>query len=314
MPGRLSSLFAGREIGGVSLKTAALVVVGAFVAGFLVAWLTTFVPGWVRGPEASPEPSPSVSYSGDVIVPTLEPVLRELDEQDALAGVTTVRYTYQGTGTFTIMPGKEEPLEGGAPVRWVSIAIEDGIEVDAEAFKAFVFSVLEDNRSWGSEGRLQFVQTDGVADYRIVLASPFTSAATCPNPHTAVRVGPVTEASPSVETTASPSVPVAPGLAAGDVSEPQTTCAEQGIVPISLFEWTAGFDAFAGDRTAARQYIVNHQLGHLFGHEETACVSGRALVMDDQRVALPDCEANPWPFPDATVPGMPGITPTVSPS
>lgn len=314
MPRRLTSLFAGSGIGSISIKTTLHVVLAAFLAGFLVAWLTSLVPGWVNGPAASPEPEPEITYPGEVIVPQLQPVLRDLDAQDTLAGVTTTKYTYRGDGTFTTLPGKGEPKDNGVPVRWVSIAVEDGVEVDAQAFKEFVFKVLEDNRSWGSDGRLQFVQTDGVADYRFVLASPYTSAATCPNPQETVRVGPVMEATPDAEdTTGAP--PDVPTLVAGDNSQPQRSCALDGIVPISLFEWTAGFSPFGGDRTAARTYLVNHRLGHLFGHEETFCVSGRALIMDDQRVPMvAECEVNPWPFPDAVASGMTPTSPTPSPA
>ncbi len=315
MRGRLTSLFAGSGIGGISLKTAMYVVLGAFAAGFLVAWITSLLPGWVDGPEASPEPQPEITYPGEVVVPQLAPVLRDLDDQDTLAGVTTTKYTYRGEGTFTTLPGKGEPEDNGVPVRWVAIAVEDGVEVDAQAFKEFVFSVLEDNRSWGSDGRLQFVQTDGVADYRFVLASPYTSAATCPDPQETVRVGPVTEASPEVEGAPSASPSDVPTLIPGNAGDERPSCAMEGIVPISLFEWTAGFPEFGADRTASRTYLINHRLGHLFGHEETFCVSGRALIMDDQRAPMPpECEVNPWPFPDAAAEFVPTPSPSPSPN
>jgi hypothetical protein len=288
------------------IASALLVGLGALLAGILVAWATTLIPGIFAEPEPSPSPSPSVTAPdpGTVVVPTLQPILRDLDPADLDAGVTTLDFTYQGAGTFTIVPGEGEPV-GSAPVRWVSIAVEDGIEADPSAFARFILAALNDNRGWGSEQRMQFVQTDGVADYKILLASPFTAAAICPDNHVAAIVGPVMEATPSADAEAPATAD--PGLSAGDEAaevDPEArnpACALEGEIVISMYEWSAGFVAFGQDRTAARQYIAGHQLGHLFGHEESECASGLARVMDNQRVEMPQCEANPWPFPEAEV-------------
>jgi hypothetical protein len=295
------------------IGSALLVALGALVAGVAVAWATTLIPGMFAEPEPSPSPSPTVSAPdpGTVVVPTLQPILRDLDEADLEAGVTTLDFTYQGAGTFTVVPGQGEPT-GNAPVRWVNIAVEDGIEADPAAFARFALTALNDNRGWGSEQRMQFVQTDGVADYEITLASPFTAAAICPDNHIAAVVGPVMEASPSAQ----PETPATgdPGLAAGDESAdvdpdgPNPACALDGKVVISMYEWSAGFVAFGQDRTAARQYIVNHQIGHLFGHQESECDGGIAEVMDNQREEMPLCTPNPWAFPDAEV----GVAATAS--
>lgn len=288
------------------IGSALLVGLVALVAGVAVAWATTLIPGIFAEPEPSPSPSPSPSVTppGNVVVPTLQPILRDLDQADLDAGVTTLDFTYQGSGTFTIVPGEGEPV-GNAPVRWVSIAVEDGIEADPSAFARFVLAALNDNRGWGSEQRMQFVQTDGVADYKIMLASPFTAAAICPDNHVAAIVGPVMEATPSAQpespATADPGLAAGDDSAAGDPDAPNPACALDGEVVISIYEWSAGFVAFGQDRTAARQYIANHHIGHLFGHEESECASGVARVMDNQRVEMPQCEANPWPFPDAEV-------------
>ena len=299
------------------LQPALLVALAALAAGLLVGWATTVIPGLVNRVEPTPSstPTPSVTAPGGVAVPTLEPILREIDDADLAAGITAVDYTYQGKGTFTILPGTGEPDSSGAPVRWVSISVEDGIEADPSAFAAYVLDALADNRGWASDGRLQFVQTDGVADYKIKLASPFTAAAICADNHVAVVTGPVTEASASPD--AEPTV--APGLTGGDESDGGATtsvCATNGEIIISIYEWTAGFTAFDPDRDAARHYILNHQLGHLFGHPELECTSGRADVMANQRGAGFPCDANPWPFPDAAVtdPTLPGGAPSVTPS
>lgn len=295
---------------GMPVGPALLVAVGALVAGLLVSWVITLLPTILAEPEASlspsPSPSPAITPTG-VEVPPLQPILRDLDDADRLAGVTTVDFTYQGDGTFSVVPGEGEP-SGDAPVRWVSIQVEDGIEVNAAAFGRFVLDVLNDNRGWGSDERMQFVQTDGVADYRIRLASPFTAAAICPDNHVAAIVGPVMEVTPSAGPDAEADVAPysAPGILAGeDIEAPvdpdaNPACALDGDIVISIYDWTAGYSAFGPDRTSARSYILNHQFGHLFGHEEQACAGGRAEVMADQRGELA-CDANAWPYPDAEV-------------
>ena len=134
---------------------------------------------------------------------------------------------------------------------------------------------------------------------------PFTAAALCPDNHVAAIVGPVMEATPSAEpnisATAEPGLTAGDDAAQGDGEAHNPACALEGEIIISMFDWSAGFPLFGQDHTAARQYIANHQIGHLFGHEESECAGGLAQVMDNQRVELPQCQPNPWPFPDAEI-------------
>jgi hypothetical protein len=219
-----------------------------------------------------------------------------------------------------VVAGTDEPDDSNRDVRWVSFAIEDGVSVDAEAFRGYVMSVLNDNRAWGSGGQLQYVATDGVADFRVLLASPYTTAAVCPDQHVAVAVGPVVEASPNPSADAEAIVaPQADGEAVnGTAATPSDSpydhlCAGDGVMVLSSYDWTAGIPGFAEDYTGSREYLVLHRLGHLMGREDSVCKSGRADVMDLQRDVLPEkCEPNPWPFPDAP-PVLPAATPTPSP-
>jgi hypothetical protein len=254
-------------------------------------------------------------------LPPLEAITRELTVDDRTAGVVTTSYVVRGDGTFTVVAGKDEPDDSNRDVRWVSFAVEDGVSVDAQAFRGYVMSVLNDNRAWGSGGQLQYVATDGVADYRVLLASPYTTAAVCPDQHVAVALGPVTEASPSPSADAEAIVaPQAEGAAVNGASpNPSDSpydrlCSGDGVMVLSSYDWTAGIPGFAEDYVGAREYLVLHRLGHLMGREDSVCKSGRADVMDLQRDVLPEeCEANPWPFPDAP-PVLPPPTPTPSPA
>lgn len=316
-------MFAGRGISLPGLAVTAGVVMVAFGLGLVAGWITDGLPGRLRAepsPSASPSPSAPVGPTVEPSVPPLEPVTRDLTIDDRAAGVVTTNYAFRGDGTFTVVPGKNEPDASKGDVRWVSVAVEDGVSVDAVAFRHYVLEALNDNRAWGTDGTLQYVATDGVADYRVLLASPYTTAAVCSNPHVAVTVGPVTEASPSPSAEASVAgAPEGSGDAVNGSAEPQADspydhlCSDDGVIVLSIYDWTAGLPAFADDYAGAREYLMLHHLGHLMGREDSTCASGRAEVMDLQREPLPDgCEVNPWPHPDAP-PELPVPSPTPTP-
>jgi hypothetical protein len=111
----------------------------------------------------------------------------------------------------------------------------------------------------------------------------------------------------------------APGATGADVTgaddaatqEPEGgLCSEDGVIVLSVYDWTAGLPAYIDDYSGARNYMLLHRLGHLMGREDTACAAGRAVVMDLQYDDFPEgCEVNPWPYPDA-----PAASPTPTPS
>lgn len=313
-------MFAGRGISLPGLAVTAAVVAAAFGLGLLAGWITDGLPQRLRAePSVTPSPTATVGLSPTIepSLPPMAPITRDITAEDRAAGVVTTSYVVKAAGTFSVVPGTDEPDDDGGDVRWVSVAVEDGVAADAGAFRDYVMDVLNDNRAWGSGGHLQYVATDGVADYRILLASPYTTAAVCGNPHVAVTVGPVTEASPSPSASATPSVaPQAQGDAVNGSADPSADspydhlCADDGVIVLSSYDWTAGYPAFADDYTGARQYMLLHRLGHIRGNADSTCTSGRADVMDLQREPLPDgCEVNPWPHPDA-----PAVLPSPSPS
>lgn len=320
---RVKTMFAGRGISLPGLAVTAGVVVVAFGLGLVAGWITDGLPARLHAeptPSASPSPSVGLSPMIEPSLPPLDPIIRALTVDDRRAGVITTDYVVRADGTFAVVPGKDEPDDGKGDVRWVSFAVEDGVSIDAEAFRGYVMGVLNDNRAWGTAGQLQYVVTAGVADYRVLLASPYTTAAVCPDQHVAVTVGPVTEA--SATPSADPAGVIAPQASGGAVngaseapsdSQYDHLCSEDGVIVLSAYDWTAGLPGFADDYASARQYLVLHRLGHLLGREDSACTSGRAAAMDIQHDVLPEgCEVNPWPHPDAA-PVLPTPTPTPSP-
>jgi len=287
-------VFAGRGIALPGFGVTVLVVVGAFCLGIAAGWATGLVPDLVRAepsPSPSASPTPSLVAEVDPVLPSMEPITRELTQDDRDAGVTTTSVTRQADGTFTVVPGSGIPDDDAGDVRWVSVAVEDGVTADVAAFKAYVIETLNANRGWGTGHSLQFVPTDGVADYRIVLASPYTAAVLCPDTHVTVEPGAIDTASDEPAPSPTPSTTPA---------DSPWSCGQDGVIVVSMYNWTAGFPAYADDYVSARAYLLNHRLGHLTGRADVECAGGRADVMVIQEDSVPaGCEVNPWPNPDA---------------
>ncbi|WP_169747599.1 DUF3152 domain-containing protein [Demequina iriomotensis] len=307
MTRRSGGLFAGRGIALPGVWVTVVAIVACFALGIGAGWLTGQVPGWYRAwsePEPSASPSPSATPEPDVSVPSLAPIERDLDADDAAAGVLTTAVVERGEGTFTPAVGSGASATASAgpsasadavPTKYVRIDVEDGVTIDEAALVDYVMTTLNDPRGWGSAGRLQFVLTEGAADVRVVLASPYTLALRCPDTHAAAEVaGTGTGASPS------PSAEGAEGASGASGAADAAACATDGIVPLSVYDWTAGLERYGDRRAASRVYLLNHGVGHVLGSADATCESGRADVMVDQAAMSKECKVNPWPFPDAT--------------
>ena len=286
MERRSRGLFAGRRIGRPGPWVTIVAIAAAFGLGIGAGWLTGFAPDVYARLNASPEPSvspsPTPSATPEVSIGPVEPIARELDEADRLAGLTTLEVPDQGDGTLSIVPGTTTEVDGAGPVRYVRVEVEGGLGISSTALAAFVMETLNDPRGWGSQGRQQFVRTDGAADARIVLASPYTAATLC----RPTDVAPSSEPSPTPSASPSADLP----------------CETQGIVPLSLYDWAAGLSRYGEDRTGSRQYQLAHGVGYVLGDETGTCDSGVASVMVVQETMREKCTVNPWPFPDAPLP------------
>jgi hypothetical protein len=168
-----------------------------------------------------------------------------------------------GTGHFLVVPG-DARAPGHGSVRKVRVEVEGGVPVDPAGFAAFVMATLNDSRSWGHGGAMTFARTDGPASIIVRLASPQTSASQC-----------------------------RPLITGGRLS-----CSEGSFAILTSYRWFHGQSEFNG-LTQYRQYVVNHEVGHVLGHGHLHCGgAGRlAPVMQQQTKGVAPCRPNAWPFP-----------------
>ena len=213
-----------------------------------------------------PDPVVAPSSAPDVVdpPPTVAALPPGLTAADVSAGLLSADVPEVAGGTFVVVPGSD-PGPGTAPVRTVRVEVEQGLAVDGAAFAATVMATLNDPRSWGGDGSMSFARTDGDAEIRVLLASPKTVDALC-----------------------------APLRTDGEVS-----CGRAGHAALNLRRWVEATNENAADKTLYRQYLVNHEVGHLLGHQHERCGGAGQLapVMQQQSYKVAPCVPNAWPFP-----------------
>lgn len=265
-----------RETGGarpvrtVALVAAALLLGGA-AAGVVVQGRGSDEGGAAGAGAAptarattSPTPGPSATPTARATprpTPSASPT-PALAPQDRDAGLLSDEVPESGTGDLVVVPGSD-PGPGTGTVRTVRVEVEDGLDVDGEVFAHFVMATLNDPRGWGADGSLSFARTDEPADLRVVLASPDLTDAMC-----------------------------APLLTRGQVS-----CGRGGHATINFRRWVEAIPDYGHDRRGYRQYVVNHEVGHLLGHPHEQCPGAGELapIMQQQSYGVAPCVPNPWP-------------------
>ena len=295
----------GRHAGRARLVVGSLVATGALLAGAGTAVLTlpagaaTDAVRGVLGGSTGAAPlalvlggasdgdpgarDDAASRSGsrtpvEVVVPPVEshetllsadpPVLAlppDLTLVDVASGLLSADVPERGAGTFTVVPGSD-PGPGTGKIRTIRVEVEDGLAIDGAKFAETVMATLNDPRGWGADGSLSFARTDGDAELRVVLASPDTVDVLC-----------------------------APLDTGGQVS-----CGTNGRATLNLRRWVHATQETTGDKAAYRQYLVNHEVGHLLGHRHESCPGPGQLapLMQQQSYKAAPCLPNPWPFPN----------------
>ncbi len=186
--------------------------------------------------------------------------------------------TLAGPGTFTSVPGTEEPPREGDEFTY-RVDIEDELGLNGELFAEAVHKTLNDDRSWAHDG-LAFKRVPKGAgkapDFVVTLASPGTTAEWC------ARSG--------LDTT---------------VDNVSCDSASTSRVMINAYRWARGSETY-GDQLihSYRQMLINHEVGHRlgYGHVECAKDGGLAPVMQQQTKFLDHdgihCRPNAWAYPN----------------
>ena len=189
-----------------------------------------------------------------------------LAESDVAAGLLSLDVPRSAGGSLVVVPGSQA-APGPGEVRTIRIEVEAGLDVDLGLFAHTVMSTLNDPRGWGADGSISFARTDGDADLRVVLASPALVDKMC-----------------------------APLETVGKVS-----CGIKGHAVLNYLRWVDGSQAWAGDKVGYRQYLVNHEVGHVLGHRHEYCGGAGELapLMQQQTGSMAPCQPNPWPAQDA---------------
>ncbi|WP_199424629.1 DUF3152 domain-containing protein [Actinotalea solisilvae] len=183
---------------------------------------------------------------------------------DRDAGLLSTAVPTAAGGDVVVVPGVEAAPAPERPVRTVRVEVEAGLEVDGALFARTVMVTLNDPRGWGADGSVSFARTDGPADLVVVLASPDLVDDLCAPLDTVGRY----------------------------------SCGTNGRAVLNHLRWVQGGKDFP-DRTLYRQYLVNHEVGHLLGNRHVECPGpGRlAPLMQQQTETTGACVANGWPFP-----------------
>ncbi|GAA1399593.1 DUF3152 domain-containing protein [Oerskovia paurometabola] len=200
---------------------------------------------------------PLVGLDGPGSLPL--PLERVVEEGSGLVGREVVPDL---GGALTIVPA-EVPAPGAGTVRRVRVEVEQGLPVDGETFAAAVLATLNDPRGWSAVDGVTFARTGGDADIRVVLASPATTDRLC-----------------------------APLQTEGAYS-----CGVTGAAILNFSRWVNGATDFGQDLPLYRQYLVNHEVGHVLGHRHVSCPAPGALapVMVQQSMSTEGCLPNGWP-------------------
>ncbi|WP_440697239.1 DUF3152 domain-containing protein [Cellulosimicrobium sp. 22598] len=170
-------------------------------------------------------------------------------------------------GALDVVPG-EAPAPGAGTVRSVRVEVEQGLPVDGEVLATAVLATLNDPRGWSGPDGVTFSRTAADdASIRVVLASPATTDRMC--------------------------APLA--------TEGKYSCGNSvsGVAVLNFERWVLGAPDFGDDLATYRQYLVNHEVGHVLGHGHEDCPAPGAVapVMVQQSISAQGCLTNGWPVP-----------------
>jgi hypothetical protein len=227
-------------------------------------------------PLASALPSPPAAASGPSTAKSAPPSPSPRPSSSSSPGPTPepgsgllgtkVTVEPELSGRLVVARGsRPAPAEG--KVWRVQIAVEKGLPVDRRAFAEAVLATLNDPRGWNGADGSTFAWTDSEKyDARVVLASPGTTDELC------LPLDTIGELSCGIEETA----------------------------VLNFKRWATGSRAWK-NIGHYRQYLVNHEVGHVIGYHHDLCAGEgeHATIMVQQSTTTSGCIPEEWPAPRA---------------
>lgn len=215
---------------------------------------------------AARDPLPDATPAAPVGIDPVAVDAAGLTFADRQAGLLATTVQDAADGELVVVAGSTPAPFPDRAVTTIRVEVEAGLPVDGALFAETVMATLNDPRGWGADGSVSFARTDGPADLRVVLASPDLVDELC-----------------------------APLDTVG-----QYSCGTKGHAVLNHMRWVQANPEFP-DKAQYRQYLVNHEVGHLLGHRHVECPAPgeRAPLMQQQTVGVAPCQPNGWPFPDA---------------
>ncbi|TQN41581.1 uncharacterized protein DUF3152 [Blastococcus colisei] len=250
----------------LALATIAVLVDLARTTPGVPADTAAAAPATASAPVTQPAPVPQPATETTPTAPAEGDVAPP--EAPPTAGVES--YVEQGAGSLTVVDGTSA-VSGAGPLRRFIVEVEDGSGVAGAPFAQAVEATLADPRSWGSEGRMSFQRVGaaeaaaGQFDFRVSLVTPGSMETYCP------------------------------GVGTGGY----TSCRYGDRAVINLARWATAVPHYDGDIATYRQYVVNHEVGHVLGNGHVDCPGAGlpAPVMVQQTLSLGGCVKNAWPYP-----------------
>jgi len=162
------------------------------------------------------------------------------------------------------VPGRSARSRPGSVLRY-QVQVEAGLALNRPAVAEEIDRILADPLGWGAEGETAFQRVASApVDFRVVLAARATVDRLC-----------------------------FPLLTHGSLS-----CATGSRAVLNVLRWRRGAAVFHGNVARYRRYLVNHEVGHLLGHDHSSCqtAGARAPVMMQQTKGVGACRANGRPL------------------
>ncbi|WIM97058.1 DUF3152 domain-containing protein [Actinoplanes oblitus] len=260
-----------------------------FAVTMVLLTVVTMVARTSSSPGASATPAPSAPVPSPSLAPSASPSAPLLESAPASASASPSAtpalvdpkilqvagaVPTHGSGDFRYATRRGPIMGTKGPVRRFRVAVEKESGEDPEAFAAQVVSTLGDPRSWIGNGtlRLLMVGAGDRADFTVYLATRDTAGRMCQQGGTNIRIGGV----------------------------PYTSCRATGQAIINLDRYRKSSKPYLNAKVPLavyRNYVINHEVGHEFGHHHEGCPrsGGPAPVMVQQTLTTRGCVPYAWP-------------------